>query len=96
MDAREGVSQTLPLENGCVRPDVRTSRRTLRKENEGVFMLLGDVYLVWETHGFTRFLHGAGVNQETFYMVDYYQEFRYTSPVVVVFGLGLVGPRVYG
>ena len=41
-------------------------------------MLLGDVYLVWETHGFTRFLHGAGVNQETFYMVDYYQEFRYT------------------
>ena len=65
-------------------------------ENEGVFILLGDVYLVWETHGFTRFLHGAGVNQETFYIVDYYQEFRYTSPVVVVFGLGLVGPRVYG
>ena len=28
------VSQTLPLENGCVRPDVRTAHRTLRMENE--------------------------------------------------------------
>ena len=40
------VSQTLLLENGCVRPDVQTAHRTLRMENEGVFILLGDVYLV--------------------------------------------------
>ena len=42
-------SRTLPLENGCVRPDTRTSHQTLRVENEGVIKLLGDVYLVLVT-----------------------------------------------
>ena len=52
-------------------------------ENEGVFILLLDVYLVWETHGCTWFLQ-VQVLIRRFYMVDYYQEFRYTSPVVAV------------
>ena len=33
-------SRTLPLENGCVSPDTRTSHQTLRTENEGVIILL--------------------------------------------------------
>ena len=38
-----GGSQTLPLENGCIRPGFRTSHQSLRKEIEGVF-ILGYVY----------------------------------------------------
>ena len=51
-----GGSQTLLLENGCVRPDPRTSHRMLREENEGVIALLGDVYLVLVTRYCIRFL----------------------------------------
>ena len=33
-------SRILPMENGYVRPDTRTSHQTIRTENEGVIILL--------------------------------------------------------
>ena len=47
------VSKTLRMENGGVHPDVldaRTSRQTLRMENERVSILLDGLYWVLVTH----------------------------------------------
>ena len=66
-------------------------------ENEGVIILLEAIYWVLVTHGYTRFLQ-VQVLIRYFYRVtiSLTKSLGTRLPVVVVLGLGLVGPRVYG